>query len=149
MLAKFMGPKWVPLGSTGPRWAPCWTPELCGLCSFRIGDISCKALNISLQKWILTVINRTSILVKVYSYLKQMIEKMSSNIYICTIHLLNVSTGSSRKSWVLIKYLVLCHAIAWTSYYTVFGRGHVINMGPFNLLCNTFMHICRYYELNV
>ena len=31
LIARFMGPTWVHLGPTGPRWAPCWPHELCYL----------------------------------------------------------------------------------------------------------------------
>ena len=31
LIARFMGPTWVHLGSTGPRWAPCWLHEPCYL----------------------------------------------------------------------------------------------------------------------
>ena len=29
LIARFMGPTWAHLGSTGPRWAPCWPHEPC------------------------------------------------------------------------------------------------------------------------
>ena len=31
LIARFMGPTWAHLGSTGPRWAPCWPHEFCYL----------------------------------------------------------------------------------------------------------------------
>ena len=31
LIARFMGPTWVHLGPTGPRWAPCWPHEPCYL----------------------------------------------------------------------------------------------------------------------
>ena len=31
LIARFMGPTWAHLGSTGPRWAPCWPHEPCYL----------------------------------------------------------------------------------------------------------------------
>ena len=34
LIARFMGPTWGHLGPVGPRWAPCWSHELCYLGGF-------------------------------------------------------------------------------------------------------------------
>ena len=34
LIARFMGPTWAHLEPIGPRWAPCWPPELCYLACY-------------------------------------------------------------------------------------------------------------------
>ena len=40
LIARFMGSTWAHLGPTGPRWAPCWSRELCYLGHWGRGKMS-------------------------------------------------------------------------------------------------------------